>query len=214
MHKLSDKDRMIRQKIGERLKFARVTLNKMKLEDASFKIFGVKKADRLLKREVNPRDAHSESFLLKACEVYGVSLAFLYGQTDNPEYDRVLADQMAMINSVKTEMNNHVKNFSLALIKSSIIAVPAKTMLFNVLTAGQNLEQQLNRTIELNQNYFDCKVRNGSALINSFNCFRSVLNEAATYKIRLENEAVFDDKPFTPAILEELNFDEIEGIFK
>jgi hypothetical protein len=207
MHKSSNEDKAIRIQIGKRLKFARVKLNRLQLDEASFRIFGVRKPDRLLKREDNPKESHSETFLLKACEVYGVSLAFLYAQTNNPEYDRAMADQMALVNGIRSDMHDYVKGFALAIVKASLNTTSPKKLLVELAETGQDFEQQVRRTIEINQRYFDCKVKNGAKLIDSMNRFNRSLNEAMAYKMRTDNEIDFDDKNQVMPLLDAIDID-------
>jgi transcriptional regulator with XRE-family HTH domain len=154
----------LRKVVGERFVDAR-RLNGWDQTEAAER-FGYTNSTQLSLIEQGKRLPPHE-VMIKASEVYGVSLDFLYGLSDEPERDPKAAERQAAMRHVHSIIEGTGAQIISRLMLYLAQGVPSVRTSEAMLDALQVLVDEVHRTRELNPKLFDEKMKNGSKLVRA-----------------------------------------------
>lgn len=160
----ADSNARLRKLVGERFVEAR-RINGWDQTEAADK-FGYKNSTQLSLIEQGKRLPPHEVFL-KASEVYGVSLDFLYSVSNEPERDPKAAERDAAMRHVHSIMEDTSQHIIGLLLQYLAQGVPSVRTSETLLARTQALCDEVMRTRELNPKIFDEKLKNGSKLVRA-----------------------------------------------
>lgn len=165
-HKISraDSNATLRKIVGERMVEAR-KINGWDQTEAAEK-FGYKNSTQLSLIEQGKRLPPHE-VLIKASEIYGVSVDFLLGLSDEPERDPKAAERQAAMRHVHSLVAGTTEHVVGLLLQYLAQGVPSVRTSERLLDHTQALVDEVHRTRELNPKLFDEKMKNGSKLVRS-----------------------------------------------
>ena len=175
----------LRKVVGERFVQAR-ELNGLNQTDASIRM-GYRKSTQLSLWEKGHRLPPIDRMIIAAL-VYGVSLDFLYGLSDDPERDPRTVEQMAMVRSMEDMLRGHatrlVDSLSIYLKTGGVNMLTIKALNARSTEAGAAIR----RFAELNASKFD-DMRGSAALMHKCVELEALSRETAAMLARVDGAA-------------------------
>lgn len=105
--------------------------------------------------------------LIKASEIYGVSVDFLLGLSDEPERDPKAAERQAAMRHVHGLISGTSEKMIALFLQYLAHGVPSVRTSEQLLAHTQTMVDEVMRTREMNPKVFDEKLKNGSRLVRS-----------------------------------------------
>lgn len=160
----ADSNAILRKVVGKRFSDARA-INGWDQGQAA-KMLGYQNSTQLSLIEQGKRLPPHKA-LLKASEVYGVSLDYLMGVSDEPERDPKAAERAAGMRSVRALIESSAQQQIGLLMQYLAQGVPAVNTARVLLARCEAMVNEVNSTRKLNAKLFDEKLKNGNKLVRS-----------------------------------------------
>jgi transcriptional regulator with XRE-family HTH domain len=158
----ADSNAALRKIVGERFVEAR-KINGWDQTEAAEK-FGYKNSTQLSLIEQGKRLPPHE-VMIKASEIYGVSVDFLFGLSDEPERDPKAAERNAAMRHVHALVSGTAENMVGLLLQYLAHGVPSVRTAQTLLNHADDLALAVNRVRAMNTKLFDEKLKGGSNLV-------------------------------------------------
>lgn len=160
----ADSNANLRKIVGQQMVEAR-KINGWDQTEAAEK-FGYKNSTQLSLIEQGKRLPPHE-VLIKASEIYGVSVDFLLGLSDEPERDPKAAERQAAMRHVHSLVAGTTEHMVGLLLSYLAQGVPSVRTSERMLDRCQTLVDEVQRTRDMNPKVFDEKLKNGSKLVRA-----------------------------------------------
>lgn len=158
----ADSNAALRKIVGDRMVESR-KINGWDQTEAAEK-FGYKNSTQLSLIEQGKRLPPHE-VLIKASEIYGVSVDFLLGLSDEPERDPKAAERQAAMRHVHALVSGTSETLVGLLLQYLAHGVPSVKTAETLLNRAQDLADAVNRARAMNQKLFDEKIKGGSTML-------------------------------------------------
>lgn len=159
----ADSNAALRKIVGERFVEAR-RINGWDQSEAATERFGYSNSTQLSLIEQGRR-LPPHAVLIKASEVYAVSVDFLLGLSDEPERDPKAAERNAAMRHVHALVSGTSETMIGLLLQYLAQGVPSVKTASTLLNHADELAQAVNRVRVMNPKLFDEKLKGGSALV-------------------------------------------------
>lgn len=160
----ADSNATLRKVVGDRMVEAR-KINGWDQTEAAAK-FGYKNSTQLSLIEQGKRLPPHE-VLIAASAIYGVSVDFLLGLSDEPERDPKAAERQAAMRHVHALVAGTSEHMIALLLQYLAHGVPSVRISERLLQKTQTLVDAVSRTREMNPKLFDEKLKGGSGLVRA-----------------------------------------------
>lgn len=166
----------IKKRVAEQFVAAR-ELNGFTQIEAAQKM-GYKNSTQLCQWEKAQRIPPIDRMLI-ASIVYGVSLDFLYGLSDEPERDPRFAEQRAMVRSMRDIAMENVDAVTLVMLKFSRSGGPNMLTVKALNARAADASAAVRRFVEINGDKFD-RMRGGATMMHSCVALEALVRETTT----------------------------------
>jgi transcriptional regulator with XRE-family HTH domain len=180
---------VLRATMARRFKNAR-TINGLGQTEAALKI-GWKNATQLSIIEEGRPDAKGRPCplwaLKNASEVYGVSIDYLMGVSDEPERDPKAAERQAVMRSISGVLHATAETILTRVHVHMANGAPSVAMARRFITASDELVQAVTRMYELNRVAFDEDLRGANTVLTKADTLQRILMEVKRQLERHDN---------------------------